>query len=51
MLRHPKFVEEMANRKQGGGDVKEVSMAHEKMGQVELRTVQLDYSKLKLDCK
>ena len=41
----------MAKSKQSGGDAKEVSMAHEDMGKDELRTVQLDYSKLKLDCK
>lgn len=51
MLRHPKFVEEMANQKSVDGDFEEVSMAHDKKGEVELRTVQLDYTKLKLDCK
>ena len=29
MLKHPKFVEEMAKSKQNAGDAKEVSMAHE----------------------
>ena len=51
MLRHPKFIEEMAKSKENTVDAKVVSMAHEDMRKEELRTVQLDYSKLKLDCK
>lgn len=53
MLRDPKFIEEYATKDEGQDSFQAVSMAQsgDIEREVELRTVQLDFTKLKMDCK